>query len=97
MFLPPGAVILWVHQRTGFSAESYSDCPGQCTEKCPLGSEEPGDAEKMAEWADAVKDSRDKGGGFNIPQRDYLTVFFILFVFYSEMYMLEITEGLTDL
>lgn len=76
MFLPPGAVILWVHQRTGFSAESYSDCPGQCTEKCPLGSEEPGDAEKMAEWADAVKDSRDKGGGFNIPQRDYLTVFF---------------------
>lgn len=44
-----------------------------------------------------MKDSRDKGGGFNIPQRDYLTVFFILFVFYSEMYMLEITEGLTDL
>lgn len=43
-----------------------------------------------------MKDSRDKGGGFNIPQRDYLIVFF-LFVFYSEMYMLEITEGLTDL
>lgn len=60
---PQGAVVLWVHQRTGASAESYSGCPGQRAEKCSLVSKEPRDSERVAEQANEVKDSRKRGGG----------------------------------
>lgn len=54
MFCPLGAVVFWIHQRAGFSAESNTTCLGKCAEEYSLGSEELGNTEKLAEWADEM-------------------------------------------